>query len=93
MELASTLDPNSGVAVGYLRALASVAPGFAPSGDGLWAFASALGPDSTGTAGGLHLYAVTAVQFLPSYIEAGHNHGPGGWFSVGGQLVPIGRGP
>ncbi|HET6793955.1 MAG TPA: CopD family protein, partial [Acidimicrobiales bacterium] len=93
VELASTLDPNSGVAVGYLRALASVAPGFAPSGDGLWAFASALGPDSTGTAGGLHLYAVTAVQFLPSYIEAGHNHGPGGWFSVGGQLVPIGRGP
>ena len=95
VSLAADADPTGPVALEFLSAEGRTTPGFPPTYDGLAAFADALGPaHQFGGAGGrdgaagFRLYAATAVQFLPAVLSD-HNHGVEGWFSAGGQLVPV----
>lgn len=78
----ATTDPMSPVADRYRVALATAAPGAAPSAAGL------AGYDGTCAHSGLQMYAAEPVGFLPGVLNDGHQHGDHGWFA-GGTLVPI----
>jgi hypothetical protein len=83
--VATELAPTSAPARAYLAALAKDAPGFAPTGAGLLAFAGTGGP-------ALQLWTPANVQFLPRFLGAGHEHGAHGTgptWSPSGQLALV----
>ena len=86
VDLASDLAPTSALAGEYLRLEGDVAPAFAPSADGLFAFLEGVSGWSSPS---VRFYAVSGSQFLPPLLDSGHEHGGGGWMAGGGQVVPL----
>jgi hypothetical protein len=80
--VATELAPTSASARAYLAKLAEEAPGVAPTGAGLLAFA-AHGSRA------LQLWTPANVQFLPRFLGAGHDHSHGTTWSPTGSLALV----
>jgi hypothetical protein len=90
--VAATVDALSPSADRYRAALATLAPGVAPSAAGLLGYADGAG-EPQGTPA-LHLFAAAPIGFLPAALETGHDdHESAGWFASGSVVAASAAAP